>query len=88
MGGLDQLRKGMALLIAPVAKLLKRLLPHTLFGRSLLIVILPIILLQVLVTYIFYERHWDNVARRLAKGVAGEVAADGLPAVALILTAV
>ncbi len=75
MGGLDQLRKGMAVLIAPVAKLLKRLLPHTLFGRSLLIVILPIILLQVLVTYIFYERHWDNVARRLAKGVAGEVAA-------------
>lgn len=56
-------------------QLLKRLLPRTLFGRSLLIVVLPIILLQVLVTYIFYERHWDNVARRLAQGVAGEVAA-------------
>lgn len=55
--------------------ILKRLLPRTMFGRSLLIVVLPIILLQILVTYIFYERHWDNVARRLAQGVAGEVAA-------------
>lgn len=55
--------------------ILKRILPRTLFGRSLLIVVLPIIMLQVLVTYIFYERHWDNVARRLAQGVSGEVAA-------------
>jgi len=54
---------------------LKKLMPRTLFGRSILIVVLPIILLQVLVTYIFYERHWDNVARRLAQGVAGDVAA-------------
>lgn len=53
---------------------LKGFLPRTLFGRSILIVVLPIILLQVLVTYIFYERHWDNVARRLAQGVAGDVA--------------
>ncbi len=57
------------------AGILKRLLPNTLFGRSLLIVVIPIILLQILVTYIFYERHWNNVARRLAQGVAGEVAA-------------
>ncbi|MBL4907552.1 MAG: HAMP domain-containing protein [Sneathiella sp.] len=55
--------------------ILKYLLPSTIFGRSLLIVVLPIILLQILVTYIFYERHWNNVARRLAQGVAGEVAA-------------
>ena len=48
---------------------LKRFMPRTLFGRSILIVVLPIILLQILVTYIFYERHWDDVARRLAQGV-------------------
>ncbi|MCR9213824.1 MAG: ATP-binding protein [Proteobacteria bacterium] len=54
---------------------LKKLMPRTLFGRSILIVVLPIILLQILVTYIFYERHWDDVARRLAQGVAGDVAA-------------
>ncbi len=54
---------------------IKRLLPHTLLGRSLLIIVTPLILLQVISAVIFYERHWDNVARRLAQGVAGDVAA-------------
>lgn len=53
---------------------LKKLMPRTLFARSILIVVLPILFLQILVTYIFYERHWDDVARRLAQGVAGDVA--------------
>jgi two-component system osmolarity sensor histidine kinase EnvZ len=57
------------------AGFIKNLMPRTLFGRSILIVVLPILLLQILVTYIFYERHWDDVARRLAQGVAGDVAA-------------
>ena len=52
---------------------IKRLLPSSLLGRSLLIIIMPLILLQVISATIFYERHWDNVARRLAQGVAGDV---------------
>ncbi|WP_169543050.1 ATP-binding protein [Sneathiella aquimaris] len=75
MGRLGAKIKNEAWLLSTFFRLLKRLMPNTMFGRSLLIVVLPIILLQVLVTYIFYERHWDNVARRLAQGVAGEVAA-------------
>ena len=55
--------------------MLKRFLPRTLFGRSLLIIISPLILLQVISTYVFYERHWDWVARRLASGLAGDIAA-------------
>jgi len=58
----------------PDLGILKRLTPRTLFARSLLIVILPTILLQIVATYIFYERHWNNVARRLAQGVSGEIA--------------
>jgi two-component system osmolarity sensor histidine kinase EnvZ len=54
---------------------IKRLLPRTLLGRSLLIIVTPLILLQVISAVIFYERHWDNVARRLAQGVAGDVGA-------------
>jgi two-component system osmolarity sensor histidine kinase EnvZ len=54
---------------------IKRLLPRTLLGRSLLIIVTPLILLQVISAVIFYDRHWDNVARRLAQGVAGDVAA-------------
>ncbi len=59
---------------APYVGLLKKIMPRTLFGRSLLIVVLPTVLLQILATYIFYERHWNNVARRLAQGVSGEIA--------------
>lgn len=55
--------------------LLKRTLPRSLLGRSLLIIITPLILLQVISAVIFYERHWDNVARRLAHSVAGDVSA-------------
>lgn len=54
---------------------IKRLLPHSLLGRSLLIIVTPLILLQVISAVIFYERHWDNVGRRLAQGVAGDVSA-------------
>jgi two-component system, OmpR family, osmolarity sensor histidine kinase EnvZ len=48
--------------------------PKTLFGRSLLIVVLPLVLLQLVLGVIFYNRHWDTVTRWLAAGVAGEVA--------------
>jgi two-component system osmolarity sensor histidine kinase EnvZ len=54
--------------------LIKRALPRSLFGRSLLIIVMPLILLQVISTWIFYDRHWDTVARRLAGGVAGDIA--------------
>lgn len=50
------------------------LMPRTLFGRSLLIVVIPIIALQLVITVIFYDRHWETVTRWLAIGVAGEVA--------------
>lgn len=53
---------------------LKTILPRTLFGRSLLILILPILLLQVLSTFIFFDRHWTKVTSRLAFAVAGEIA--------------
>lgn len=50
-----------------------RVVPRTLFSRSLLIVILPLLILQAVLTYVFYERHWDSVTRWLAVGLAGEV---------------
>ncbi len=51
----------------------KRLLPRTLFGRSLLIIVTPLIVLQVVAAYIFYERHWDTVSRHMALGLAGDI---------------
>lgn len=52
----------------------KRLLPRTLFGRSILIIVTPLVLVQVIATWIFYDRVWDTVSRRLSSSVAGEIA--------------
>lgn len=53
---------------------LKRILPQSLFGRALLILVLPTILIQMVATYIFYDRHWENVSRWMASSLAGEIA--------------
>ena len=53
---------------------LKRLLPLSLFGRSLLIMVTPLVIVQVVAAWVFYDRHWETVSRRLATALAGEVA--------------
>jgi two-component system osmolarity sensor histidine kinase EnvZ len=52
---------------------IKRMLPRTMFGRSLLIVVMPLILLQAIATWVFYDRHWAAVSWRLSAAVAGEI---------------
>lgn len=54
---------------------IKRLLPKSLLGRSLLIIVTPLVLLQVVAAFIFFDDHWDKVSRRLSLGVAGDVMA-------------
>ncbi len=54
--------------------MLKYLLPKSLFGRGLLIVALPIVLVQLVTAYIFFDRHWDNVTKHLTNALAGEIA--------------
>ncbi|RAK57994.1 ATP-binding protein [Phenylobacterium deserti] len=53
---------------------IKRQLPKTLFGRSLLIIVLPVALMQVAVTYVFFDNHWQTVTSRLSEGLAGDIA--------------
>ncbi|MDT2023428.1 ATP-binding protein [Methylocella sp. CPCC 101449] len=50
-------------------------MPKGLFARSLLIVILPVVLLQSAVAYIFMERHWQLVTQRLSAAVVADIAA-------------
>ena len=57
-----------------LGRLIKRRLPTSLFGRSLLIIILPVALMQIAVTWIFFDAHWNTVTSRLSDGLAGEVA--------------
>lgn len=53
---------------------LKRQLPATLFARSLLIIVLPVALMQIAVTYVFFDAHWQTVTARLSEGLAGDIA--------------
>lgn len=54
---------------------LKRLVPQSLLGRSLLIIVLPLIILQGISTWAFYDRHYESITRRLSQAAAGEIAA-------------
>ncbi|MDE1896666.1 MAG: HAMP domain-containing protein [Rhodospirillales bacterium] len=54
-------------------RLFRKLLPRGLFGRSLLIVLVPMIVLQGVALEIFYGTHLDELSRRLAGAVAGEI---------------
>ena len=54
--------------------LIKRLLPKSLFWRSFLIMLIPVVLLQGTVAIIFVERQIDNTSRRLSIGIAGDIA--------------
>lgn len=53
--------------------MLNRFLPHSLFYRFLLIILIPTILVQAVAIYIFYDRHWSGVSRYMAAGLAGDV---------------
>ena len=51
------------------------ILPKGLYRRSLLIVILPMVLLQTAVTFVFMQHHWELVTRRLSEAVARDIGA-------------
>ncbi len=56
------------------ARVLKRRLPTSLWGRSLLIIVLPVLVMQVAVTWAFFDMHWQTVTARLSEGLAGDIA--------------
>jgi len=49
------------------------ILPRSLYGRSLLIIVMPLILLQVVSAWIFFDRHWDTITKRLSTSIVGEI---------------
>jgi two-component system osmolarity sensor histidine kinase EnvZ len=53
---------------------LRRLVPRGLLGRALLIILVPLVVLQAIALQLFYGSHLDVISRRLAAGVAGDVA--------------
>ena len=52
---------------------IKRFLPRSLLGRSLLILVTPILLIQIISTVVFLDNHWQKMLDRLAYAVTGEI---------------
>src|SRR5262249_46548406 len=52
---------------------IKRLLPTTMFGRSLLLIVVPLIIVQLVSAWAFYARHWETMSRRLSADVVGDI---------------
>jgi len=55
-------------------RMIKRWLPTSLFGRSFLIIVLPIAIMQLAVTWLFFVQHENAITARLAEGLAEEIA--------------
>ena len=56
-------------------KYIKRYLPQKLFGRTLTILLTPTIIVMLVITFVFFDRHWSSVTKRFADSIAGDVVA-------------
>jgi len=52
----------------------KSWMPTGLYARALLIMIVPMVVLQSVVAFVFMERHWNTVTRRLSAAVVQDIA--------------
>ncbi len=83
--GIAHLRTGLSLLRTGLGKInagwnwlsasIKRFMPTGLYGRALLIIIAPMVILQSVIAFVFMERHWSQVTQRLSAGVVADIGA-------------
>ncbi|MGA7429862.1 MAG: hypothetical protein WBW35_05485, partial [Xanthobacteraceae bacterium] len=57
-----------------LGRFLKSVMPKGLYARSLLIIIVPMVVLQSVVAFLFMERHWNLVTTYLSSAVTQEIA--------------
>ena len=53
--------------------LIKTILPKRLFYRSLIIVATPIILLQIIITVVFFDSLWIKANKGMTRSLVGEI---------------
>lgn len=53
---------------------LKRLMPRGLYGRAALILFLPVVVVTLVVTVMFLQRHFEDVTRQMVRSAAAELA--------------
>jgi len=52
---------------------LKRYMPRSLYGRAALILVLPVVLLQLVLSVVFAQRHFEGVTRQMSVSVSREL---------------
>ena len=57
----------------PTTPLIKKLLPKSFFGRAVMILLVPTLLVLALSVWIFYDRHWETMTRRLSQAITNDV---------------
>jgi two-component system osmolarity sensor histidine kinase EnvZ len=72
---------------------IRRWLPRSLFGRTMLIFVIPVVVMQLAVSWVFFDNQWRSQTIRLSQGLAGDIAwvaetyeADPTPANLALLT--
>ena len=53
--------------------MIKKIIPSTLIGRSITIIFLPIIILVLLTSLVFYQTSWNIISKRLAESVVADI---------------
>ena len=56
-----------------LSKFIKNLLPRKLFYRALLIVAVPIIVLQLIITFVFFDSLWIKTNKGMTRALVGEM---------------
>jgi len=70
---LDNTRRAFARPALHPLRALKRVLPRGLFGRSLIIIVAPMLLLQAIVTTVFFDRHYRITTAVMTRGVVNDI---------------
>jgi two-component system, OmpR family, osmolarity sensor histidine kinase EnvZ len=58
-----------------MSRWLNSVMPKGLYARALLIIIMPMVILQSVLAFVFVERQWNEVTQRLSAGVVQDIAA-------------
>ena len=56
-----------------LSKFIKKILPKGLFYRALLIVAVPVILLQLIITFVFFDSLWIKTNKGMTRALIGEI---------------
>ena len=53
--------------------MIKKFIPSTLIGRSIIIIFVPIIILVLLTSLVFYQTSWSIISKRLTESVVADI---------------